>query len=211
MGVVHAHQVDTRDNVADLFTKALPVMPFWRHSSRILGDGKVAHRNADLRDECRSMELHGGSIKELKRSLSGHDPTGGQHAHAHACTGHEPEGGGDATHPRAEGGGDAKHPRPLCGELTNEPVKELAEELKALYDRADDKYVEERAHVHDATLRGNRTHKDERKLAEMKGKHLKYMIVLHRLRLLERWSTDLGDQDIAGLIRMLDSSSVFSV
>ena len=93
----------------------------------------------------------------------------------------------------------------------NEPVKELAKELKALYDRADDKYVEEHTHVPDETVRGNRTHKDERKLAEMKGKQLKYMIVLHRLRLLERWSTDLGDQDIAGLIRMLDSSSVFSV
>ena len=127
MGVVHAHQVDTRDNVADLFTKALPVMPFWRHSSRILGDAKVAHRNADLRDECRSMELHGGSIKELKRSLSGHDPTGGQHAHAHACHGHEPEAGGETT-----------HPRPIYGELMNEPVKELAKELKALYARADE-------------------------------------------------------------------------
>ena len=136
----------------------------------------------------------------MKRSLSGHDPTDGQHASAHACHGHGPEAGGETT----------PH-RPVYGELMNEPVKELAKELKALYDRADDKYVGEHAHVPDATVRGDRTHRDERKLVEMKGKQLKQMIVLHRLRLLEKWSTNLGDQDIAGLIQMLDSSCVFSV
>ena len=132
--------------------------------------------------------------------MSGHDPTDGQHASAHACHGHRPEAGGETT----------PH-RPVCGELMNEPVKELAKELKALYDSADDKYVEEHTHVPDATMRGDRTHRDERKLVEMKGKQLKQMIVLHRLRLLEKWSTNLGDQDIAGLIQMLDSSCVFSV
>ena len=113
--------------------------------------------------------------------------------------------------PWARGGRRDNAPQARFRELMNEPVKELAKELKALYDRADDMYVGEHAHVPDATVRGDRTHRDERKLVEMKGKQLKQMIVLHRLRLLEKWSTNLGDQDIAGLIQMLDSSCVFSV
>ena len=69
LGIMHTHRVDTSDNVADLFTKPLTVMPFWRLSSRVMGDKYADHSHAEFRDEALRQEIGGGSIKGIRRNL----------------------------------------------------------------------------------------------------------------------------------------------
>ena len=70
MGMVHPYRVDTKDNEADLFTKALPPMPFWRLGTRIMGDKELDHGYAEFRDEARRQEISGGRLKDIKSELS---------------------------------------------------------------------------------------------------------------------------------------------
>jgi len=70
LGIMHTHRVDTHDNVADLFTKSLTAMPYWRFSTRIMGDKHADHAYAEYRDEALRQELAGGSIKDIRRNLS---------------------------------------------------------------------------------------------------------------------------------------------
>ena len=70
MGMVHPYRVDTKDNEADLFTKALPPMPFWRLGTRIMGDKEIGHAYAEFRDEARLQEISGGRVKDIKAKLA---------------------------------------------------------------------------------------------------------------------------------------------
>ena len=69
VGVIHSQKVDTHDNLADMFTKALEPLGFWRLSSRAMGDGHLSHSFAKFRDLCAARELSGGRISDVKADL----------------------------------------------------------------------------------------------------------------------------------------------
>ena len=69
LGIIHTQRVDTKDNIADLFTKPLPVLPFWRLSTRAIGDLHGTGKYTDIRDMARSQEISGGSVRELGLQL----------------------------------------------------------------------------------------------------------------------------------------------
>ena len=69
MGIIHAQRVDSRDNVADMFTKALEPLAFWRLSSRAMGDSTLHHGFADFRDQCKIQEVNGGRVTQVKAAL----------------------------------------------------------------------------------------------------------------------------------------------
>ena len=65
LGIVHTQRVDSADNVADMFTKPLHQMPFWRLTTAAMGDELATHENTSYRRRLAQMELRGGSVKEL--------------------------------------------------------------------------------------------------------------------------------------------------
>ena len=65
LGIAHTTRVDSADNWADMFTKALPVLPFWRLSTSIMGDEHSNHPYVEFRQMCLKQELNGGSVKRL--------------------------------------------------------------------------------------------------------------------------------------------------
>jgi len=69
LGIIHTQRIDTKDNIADLFTKPLPVMPFWRLSTSAIGDQYGTGKYTDIRDLARSQEISGGSVRELGSQL----------------------------------------------------------------------------------------------------------------------------------------------
>ena len=70
LGIIHTRRVDSADNVADMFTKALPADGFWDLSSRAMGDRHVPHRNADLRDMLLDRRASGGSVRAARKALA---------------------------------------------------------------------------------------------------------------------------------------------
>ena len=69
LGITHTTRVDSADNVADMFTKALSAFPFWRLTTKAMGDQHANHNYADFRDICLRQEISGGSIKEANPEL----------------------------------------------------------------------------------------------------------------------------------------------
>ena len=69
LGIIHTQRVDTKDNVADLFTKAVEPGTFWRLSTKAMGDALALHAYADYRDGMRHKEITGGRIKDLNVEL----------------------------------------------------------------------------------------------------------------------------------------------
>ena len=65
LGIIHPYRIDTTDNPADVFTKALPVMPFWRLTTKIMGDDLAVHSHTDFRIRALEQETSGGSVKQL--------------------------------------------------------------------------------------------------------------------------------------------------
>ena len=65
LGIVHTQRVDSKDNIADIFTKALNPMDFWRLTTAAMGDELASHRFTEYRKRLRQQELSGGSVKEL--------------------------------------------------------------------------------------------------------------------------------------------------
>ena len=68
-GVIHAHPVDSKKNVADLFTKPLPGIPFWKLSTWAVGDQK-SPTCRDVRELHRFADASGGSVKRAKSALN---------------------------------------------------------------------------------------------------------------------------------------------
>ena len=68
MGIMHTKRVDSRDNIADVFTKCLGQLPFWRLTTHAMGDRIATHAYTDYRDLARETELSGGSIRELQNA-----------------------------------------------------------------------------------------------------------------------------------------------
>ena len=69
LGIVHIKRLDTKDNPADHFTKALPSQGFWRLTTKIMGDAKATHHCVGYRKRLRMSESHGGSVKEMRADL----------------------------------------------------------------------------------------------------------------------------------------------
>ena len=59
LGIAHTTRVDSADNWADMFTKALPVLPFWRLSTSIMGDEHSNHPYVEFRQMCVSKNSTG--------------------------------------------------------------------------------------------------------------------------------------------------------
>ena len=63
VGEVHMNPIDTRENVADMFTKALNAAQFWYLSSQAVGDHRDETYGHIYRDHARSFtQLYGGSV-----------------------------------------------------------------------------------------------------------------------------------------------------
>ena len=69
LGLIHTYRVDTNDNVADMFTKPLSPLPYWRLSSRAMGDKHYEHAYSEFRDEALRQERSGGSVKALNDKM----------------------------------------------------------------------------------------------------------------------------------------------
>ena len=69
LGVIHTQRVDSKDNIADMFTKPLPVLPFWRLSTEAIGDQHATAPYSEIRNRALLQELNGGSVKELKSEM----------------------------------------------------------------------------------------------------------------------------------------------
>ena len=69
LGVIHTQRVDSKDNTADMFTKPLPVLPFWRLTTEAMGDRHAKAPYTEVRDRALLQELSGGSVKGLKSRL----------------------------------------------------------------------------------------------------------------------------------------------
>ena len=69
LGLIHTYRVDTNDNVADMFTKPLSPLPYWRLSSRAMGDKHYDHAYSEFRDEALRQERSGGSVKALNAKM----------------------------------------------------------------------------------------------------------------------------------------------
>ena len=65
LGVIHTQRVDSADNVADAFTKPLPVLPFWRLTTQIMGDGLAQHAFTEFSKSALKQELRGGSVARV--------------------------------------------------------------------------------------------------------------------------------------------------
>ena len=65
LGIIHTQRVDSADNVADTFTKPLPVLPFWRLTTKAMGDGLSQHAFTEFSKSALKQELRGGSVKPV--------------------------------------------------------------------------------------------------------------------------------------------------
>ena len=65
LGIVHTQRIDSADNVADVFTKALSVLPYWRLTTKIMGDEHSQHAFTEFRKTALKQELRGGSVKPV--------------------------------------------------------------------------------------------------------------------------------------------------
>ena len=63
VGEVHMNPIDTRENVADMFTKPLHAAQFWYLSSQAVGDHQDATYGHIYRDHAKTFtQLYGGSV-----------------------------------------------------------------------------------------------------------------------------------------------------
>ena len=69
LGVIHTQRVDSKGNIAGMFTKPLPVLPFWRLSTEAIGDQHATAPYSEIRNRALLQELNGGSVKELKSEM----------------------------------------------------------------------------------------------------------------------------------------------
>ena len=65
LGIIHTQRVDSADNIADAFTKPLPVLPFWRLTTKAMGDGLSQHAFTEFSKSALKQELRGGSVKPV--------------------------------------------------------------------------------------------------------------------------------------------------
>ncbi|MAB36122.1 MAG: hypothetical protein CL975_02195 [Euryarchaeota archaeon] len=69
LGIMHTQRIDTKDNIADMFTKPLPVLTFWRLTTLAMGDQGSKKKYAEVRDLALAQEFNGGSVKQLNDQL----------------------------------------------------------------------------------------------------------------------------------------------
>ena len=69
LGIAHTQRIDTKDNIADMFTKPLPTLAFWRLTTLGMGDKASKKKYAELRDLALAQEFSGGSVKQLNVEL----------------------------------------------------------------------------------------------------------------------------------------------
>ena len=70
LGIIHPYRIDSTDNPADVFTKALPTLPYWRLTTQIMGDDLATHSHAQFRKRARLQEVSGGSVKGLNSQVT---------------------------------------------------------------------------------------------------------------------------------------------
>ena len=69
LGIIHTARVDSNNNVADMFTKPLPVLSYWRLTTQIMGDAAQEHAYHEFRNRARQQELNGGSVRLLNSEM----------------------------------------------------------------------------------------------------------------------------------------------
>ena len=69
LGIMHTQRIDTKDNIADMFTKPLPVLPFWRLSTSAMGDEHTEKGYAEIGRKAILQDINGGSVKALNREV----------------------------------------------------------------------------------------------------------------------------------------------